>query len=101
MAEVAVSIKKQVSEIRRKMLNEAQTAFSSRRRHTILTCDWSSDVCSSDLFLHAELLQRIRETHDIAPHTVIFGGFSADSLSGRMVDMKCEVLITQDRKSVV
>src|SRR4051812_36574587 len=22
--------------------------FSSRRRHTILTCDWSSDVCSSD-----------------------------------------------------
>jgi acetyl-CoA synthetase len=31
-----------------------------------------------------------------APHTVIFGGFSADSLSGRMVDMQCEVLITQD-----
>src|SRR5580698_1443092 len=24
--------------------------FSSRRRHTMLTCDWSSDVCSSDLF---------------------------------------------------
>src|SRR5690242_16870643 len=23
--------------------------FASRRRHTILTCDWSSDVCSSDL----------------------------------------------------
>src|SRR3954466_6792329 len=23
--------------------------FSSRRRHTILSCDWSSDVCSSDL----------------------------------------------------
>src|SRR6266571_6500346 len=23
--------------------------FSSRRRHTSLTCDWSSDVCSSDL----------------------------------------------------
>src|SRR5579862_4135572 len=31
-----------------------------------------------------------------APHTVVFGGFSADSLSGRMNDMKCEVLITQD-----
>src|SRR5256886_16116926 len=26
--------------------------FSSRRRHTIFDCDWSSDVCSSDL-LHA------------------------------------------------
>src|SRR5580698_8189364 len=23
--------------------------FSIRRRHTRLTCDWSSDVCSSDL----------------------------------------------------
>src|SRR6266853_4619278 len=23
--------------------------FSSRRRHTIFDCDWSSDVCSSDL----------------------------------------------------
>src|SRR5690242_4224964 len=23
---------------------------SSRRRHTRLTCDWSSDVCSSDLY---------------------------------------------------
>jgi acetyl-CoA synthetase len=31
-----------------------------------------------------------------SPHTVVFGGFSADSLSDRMNDMKCEVLITQD-----
>src|SRR2546430_8923328 len=23
--------------------------FTSRRRHTIFDCDWSSDVCSSDL----------------------------------------------------
>src|SRR5690242_20836977 len=28
---------------------ENQFFFSSRRRHTSLTCDWSSDVCSSDL----------------------------------------------------
>src|SRR5436190_2968604 len=27
--------------------------FSSRRRHTRPLCDWSSDVCSSDLVLHA------------------------------------------------
>src|SRR5256886_13717706 len=26
--------------------------FSSRRRHTRFDCDWSSDVCSSDLFLN-------------------------------------------------
>src|SRR5207237_4740151 len=25
--------------------------FSSRRRHTRFKCDWSSDVCSSDLLL--------------------------------------------------
>ncbi len=31
-----------------------------------------------------------------APHTVVFGGFSADSLSDRINDMGCEVLITQD-----
>jgi acetyl-CoA synthetase len=31
-----------------------------------------------------------------APHTVVFGGFSADSLAGRLQDMECEVLITQD-----
>jgi len=31
-----------------------------------------------------------------APHTVVFGGFSADSLSSRLNDMGCEVLVTQD-----
>src|SRR5256885_5605653 len=28
--------------------------FSSRRRHTRLQGDWSSDVCSSDLIRHCE-----------------------------------------------
>src|SRR5438034_6613992 len=28
--------------------------FSSRRRHTRSLCDWSSDVCSSDLYRYAE-----------------------------------------------
>src|SRR2546427_301045 len=30
--------------------------FSSRRRHTRFDCDWSSDVCSSDLVLAYQLL---------------------------------------------
>src|SRR6266478_5671887 len=30
--------------------------FSSRRRHTRFDCDWSSDVCSSDLLLMDEWL---------------------------------------------
>src|SRR5260370_30175427 len=36
--------------------------FSSRRRHTRFKCDWSSDVCSSDLGKAAEVLQ------DLAHH---------------------------------
>src|SRR6266567_106296 len=38
--------------------------FSSRRRHTRFDCDWSSDVCSSDLLdreRHAGLIAEIRE----------------------------------------
>src|SRR2546430_3263138 len=30
--------------------------FSSRRRHTRFDCDWSSDVCSSDLDVNARVL---------------------------------------------
>src|SRR5690242_21493871 len=36
--------------------------FSSRRRHTRLTCDWSSDVCSSDLIV-------------VLPRTPLFDAF--------------------------
>src|SRR5580698_2250983 len=35
--------------------------FSSRRRHTRLTCDWSSDVCSSDLVNEQLLLSGVRQ----------------------------------------
>jgi acetyl-CoA synthetase len=31
-----------------------------------------------------------------APHTVVFGGFSPESLADRLNDMGCEVLVTQD-----
>src|SRR5690606_39416664 len=31
--------------------------FSSRRRHTRFSRDWSSDVCSSDLYVPAFLVQ--------------------------------------------
>src|SRR5689334_24291388 len=32
--------------------------FSSRRRHTRWNCDWSSDVCSSDLSIISTLVER-------------------------------------------
>src|SRR2546430_17322421 len=38
--------------------------FSSRRRHTRFDCDWSSDVCSSDLKAHA-VLEKRREAGEL------------------------------------
>src|SRR5438309_5461732 len=35
--------------------------FSSRRRHTRWNCDWSSDVCSSDLVLPPLLEDRLAQ----------------------------------------
>src|SRR5438034_4389123 len=35
--------------------------FSSRRRHTRSLCDWSSDVCSSDLELNDNLFRNVDE----------------------------------------
>src|SRR5262249_56593784 len=43
--------------------------FSSRRRHTRLVSDWSSDVCSSDL-QHDALARRDLEV-DVAQHVEI------------------------------
>src|SRR5690242_20806063 len=40
-----------------------QFFFSSRRRHTRLTCDWSSDVCSSDLQPQCEQAGPIRRAN--------------------------------------
>src|SRR5260221_12218827 len=39
--------------------------FSSRRRHTRSLCDWSSDVCSSDLHLRA---RGHEDGRAVAPH---------------------------------
>src|SRR5258706_12154558 len=42
--------------------------FSSRRRHTRLVSDWSSDVCSSDLLAesHANLGNALAQKGDLA-----------------------------------
>src|SRR2546430_7671347 len=46
--------------------------FSSRRRHTRFDCDWSSDVCSSDLLAGALERERliIRPAQFFAAHQV-------------------------------
>src|SRR5690242_19299955 len=41
--------------------------FSSRRRHTRLTCDWSSDVCSSDLNAGTDTIMKLCADPETAP----------------------------------
>src|SRR5882762_6273013 len=54
--------------------------FSSRRRHTRFKCDWSSDVCSSDLEARwtRALLADLERQAELAPNrevvSVFFGG---------------------------
>src|SRR2546427_4358155 len=58
--------------------------FSSRRRHTRFDCDWSSDVCSSDLewYLQGRLpLQTLRADID-------FGTAEAHTTYG-VIGVKC------------
>src|SRR5205085_8147575 len=61
--------------------------FSSRRRHTRFDCDWSSDVCSSDLKQHES-----RESNSI--HVVLltfFNGAGLQRSEERRVGKECRV----------
>src|SRR2546430_5204927 len=56
--------------------------FSSRRRHTRFDCDWSSDVCSSDLrqivcLAIAQLERHNPERPDPRPQLEDFGALDA------------------------
>src|SRR2546430_3965689 len=57
--------------------------FSSRRRHTRFDCDWSSDVCSSDLALAAAILKTVNSAYYGLPekmsslhHAILYLGFN-------------------------
>src|SRR5256886_9727826 len=63
--------------------------FSSRRRHTRFDCDWSSDVCSSDLTLglsgHITRLHSLAELEQYIKAgipVVTSQSFRADELDG-------------------
>src|SRR2546430_10916859 len=47
-------------------LEQLRFFFSSRRRHTRFDCDWSSDVCSSDLDASATSSKRQPESVESA-----------------------------------
>src|SRR2546427_12730115 len=64
--------------------------FSSRRRHTRFDCDWSSDVCSSDLRLIRKALEYI------PPERLVITtdcGFGREGLSRRIAYYKCVALV--------
>src|SRR5690606_40707193 len=50
--------------------------FSSRRRHTRFSRDWSSDVCSSDLFLQMEDPKKDIHLYINSPGGVVTGGMA-------------------------
>src|SRR6266571_2367877 len=56
--------------------------FSSRRRHTILTCDWSSDVCYSDLSTneltnspHRNPIREAAAMRQVEPKAISYAGW--------------------------
>src|SRR2546430_6259048 len=55
--------------------------FSSRRRHTRFDCDWSSDVCSSDLAARAVIAQ-IKKLTDKPVKFVVNTHFHWDHYQG-------------------
>src|SRR5256886_11439608 len=67
--------------------------FSSRRRHTRFDCDWSSDVCSSDLA--AKQRQKVgaapavgmKERNGVQFYGFIVGVQSQSSVEGVQVDV--------------
>src|SRR5439155_14098672 len=90
----------------------------SRRRHTRWPRDWSSDVCSSDLFTRRHSPASARELHE-----AVFRGVRADAgewrrvnvrivemkhlpprmerVPARMADWEAAYSAREDRKSVV
>src|SRR2546430_11546531 len=72
------------------VLRELGLFFSSRRRHTRFDCDWSSDVCSSDLQGATDPGADLREPEipyaeqeQDAPHEVMEVGASDDDIVER------------------
>src|SRR5688572_31610769 len=77
--------------------------FSSRRRHTRFDCDWSSDVCSSDL-PKGMVIQSRRDSVAAAgdstavttiidapmPDSVFARGREATGVTGGMLDVRSE-----------
>src|SRR3712207_5690381 len=69
--------------------------FSSRRRHTRYWRDWSSDVCSSDLFCATKMMVDELNEHLTAR------GYSADKLHGDMTQAMRERVMAKFRRRAI
>src|SRR5690606_26993742 len=58
--------------------------FSSRRRHTRFSRDWSSDVCSSDLGAQIEIFEALGATVPGFAHMSLLVGADGQALSKRL-----------------
>src|SRR5207237_6836176 len=83
---------------------------SSRRRHTIFKCDWSSDVCSSDLDGHRWSIARAyldsarkRSNLSVVPNalvdSIIFDG--AKACGARYVDASGRIQTVSAREATI
>src|SRR2546430_7556849 len=61
--------------------------FSSRRRHTRFDCDWSSDVCSSDL-VSGQLTVTIGKFYRVTGESTQHHGVEPDVPLPSAIDMK-------------
>src|SRR2546430_5375311 len=80
--------------------------FSSRRRHTRFDCDWSSDVCSSDLADTIAPEFSLRSTPDQFVSLSGYLGIMIQPVTSKLANAfklqeQSGALIGEDRKSVV
>src|SRR2546430_17719342 len=82
--------------------------FSSRRRHTRFDCDWSSDVCSSDLArsqhdgrgCRRRCSERARRRDPIERDVPPRAGRSEERRVGKSVDLGGRRIIKKKKRSV-
>src|SRR5256886_4848797 len=81
--------------------------FSSRRRHTRFDCDWSSDVCSSDLRYSRGYIVIAPEYRGSIGYgktyydAIDYGGNEVDDVVTAVELLKAKYPQVEDRKSVV